>query len=342
MAKRKRLTAPDAEALRELESGFAAKPLETKSSTPPIAKIAGEAAGLAGMAGVADRVDAENFRVAQEAGLLAVEIPIESIDPEYIRRDRIVENEDEMQELVASIRANGLRAPVEVVKTEDGYGLIAGFRRIKALQRLNAEGRGATTVPAFVRKSTDSAGVYVNMVEENEVRADLSHYERGRIAVLAAGQGVFDTVEQAVDVLFAAASKSKRSKVRSFARVHEALGDLLTFPTELSERAGLKLASALRDGAQVALRRALSRSEVQSASDEWKVIEGVLTQTTTSTQKSGGRPAKNVPVKTIKLRKGGELKGYVSDDGFKIELKDRSVSSETLQSLMIQLKQKLG
>lgn len=51
------------------------------------------------------------------------------------------------------------------------------------------------------------------MVEENEVRANLSHYERGRIAVLAAEQGHFTHVEEAVARLSGAASKAKRSKI---------------------------------------------------------------------------------------------------------------------------------
>ncbi|WP_311199555.1 hypothetical protein [Phaeobacter inhibens] len=51
-----------------------------------------------------------------------------------------------------------------------------------------------------------------------------------------------------MDALFGAASKAKRSKVRSFAAVHEGLGDLLRYPNALSEKAGLKLAAALRSG----------------------------------------------------------------------------------------------
>ena len=56
MAKRRRLTAPDATALQEMEEGFAAKPqsnpFETNSLTPPIAQVAAEAAALSGMAAV--------------------------------------------------------------------------------------------------------------------------------------------------------------------------------------------------------------------------------------------------------------------------------------------------
>ena len=61
--------------------------------------------------------------------------------------------------------------------------------------------------------------------------------------MLVAGQGHFADVEEAVARLFGAASKAKRSKIRSFALVHEELGDMLAFPEELTEKGGLRLAA---------------------------------------------------------------------------------------------------
>lgn len=77
MAKRRRLIAPDASELQELEEGFATKPsanpFETKSAVPPIAQVAAEAASLNSMAGVTDRValardqgDAARWREARK------------------------------------------------------------------------------------------------------------------------------------------------------------------------------------------------------------------------------------------------------------------------------------
>jgi len=133
MAKRRRLTAPDATELQQLEAGFAAQPilgpLETKSAAPPIAQVAGEAAMLAGMSTVTDRValardqgDAARWRQAEQAGLLVQRLPVESIDQDFIRRDRLHEDPEAMLELVASIRTHGLKAPIEVAVTDDGYG----------------------------------------------------------------------------------------------------------------------------------------------------------------------------------------------------------------------------
>ena len=285
MAKRKRLTAPDAEALKELETGFATKPmtglgLETKSMAP-IAKVAGEAAAMAEhgdrVENAQNRADAKELQAARAGGLLAQEIAISDIDIDYVSRDRVVQDADAMEELKSSIKANGLRTPIEVVQTADGYGLISGWRRLAALQALSME-----TVKAFVREAQESAEIYLNMVEENEIRADLSHYERGRIVVVAVAQGVYTDVAEAVNHLFASASKAKRSKVRSFAVIHEALGDLLQFPTELTEKAGLKLAKALREGDLKPFRVALAENTATDGVGEWGALEGCLLYTSPS------------------------------------------------------------
>uniref|UniRef100_UPI0038B38FC8 ParB/RepB/Spo0J family partition protein n=1 Tax=Mangrovicoccus ximenensis TaxID=1911570 RepID=UPI0038B38FC8 len=171
---------------------------------------------------------------------------------------------EEMAELKSSIRASGLRLPVEVFELSETdasgarFGLLSGFRRLAAIRALEAEtGDPAfAQIKAIVREPGTAARAYLAMVEENEIRADLSPYERGRVAVLAVSHGAFERVEDAVDGLFHAASKAKRSKIRSFALVHEELGDLLVWPEALTERAGLRLANALRAGLGPQLRQA--------------------------------------------------------------------------------------
>lgn len=340
MAKRRRLIAPDADALRELETGFAAKP---PAGAPPIAQVAGEAAAMSGLTGVTDRValardeaDAERFRVADEAGLVAQSIAVAAVDPDYILRDRLVENSEDMAELIASLRTGGLRMPIEVVETEDGFGLISGFRRLQAFRQLALQDPVFAQIPAFVRKPGQGAAAYVAMVEENEVRSNLTSYERGRIAVLAAGKGEFPSVEAAVDVLFAAASKAKRSKVRSFALVHESLGDLLRFPSDLTEKAGLKLASALRDGGQSALRAVLARSEAPTAGEEWRNLSEALNGLSEPENgpSRGGRPKSSVPLKPVPLPGGGQLRAELSASGLRIEMRGQALSQEEAEALL--------
>lgn len=347
MAKRRRLTAPDADTLRELDEGFAAKPVDALSMTPPIAQVAGEAAALAGMTSVTDRAtqardaaDAEQFRQAKAAGLVAQPIALGEINADFIRRDRLTEDPEMMAELLSSIRASGLRSPIEVAATPEGFGLISGYRRLKAYQVLAAEDPGFDHIPAYVREADAGQDAYVSMVEENEVRANLTPYERGRIAVLSAGQGVFPSVSDAVDALFASVSKAKRSKVRSFALVHECLGDLLRFPSALTEKAGLQLATALRDGAQAELRVALDGSDCTSASDEW----GVLTKALAARGKSekdprkGGRPSSNTRLPSVYVEDGSELRGELSANGFRIELFGRKVDPTTGEIILREIR----
>lgn len=347
MAKRRRLTAPDASELQELEEGFATKPsanpFETKSAVPPIAQVAAEAASLNSMAGVTDRValardqgDAARWREAEQDGLVVQLLALADIDQDFIRRDRLVEDGEAMAELQASIRENGLRAPIEVAQTGSGYGLISGFRRLQAYRALAALQDGFSQIPAFVRRADAGQAAYVSMVEENEVRANLSHYERGRIAVLAAGQGVFPSVEAAVDALFGAASKAKRSKVRSFAKVHEALGDLLQFPTVLTEKAGLALASALRDGYQKHLRAALAEAKAQDAKAEWALLQKTLNYASAEPREKsrGGRPQEITRLPSRDLPKGGALSAEVSSEGLRIELKGRAINADTAEQIL--------
>lgn len=113
---------------------------------------------------------------------------------------------------------------------------------------------------------------YVAMVEENEVRAGLSYYERARLVSETTARGVFPDRTTALRTLFETASRAKRSKIGSFVELHEALGDVLNFPTEIPERLGLLLVAALRDGRQQELRQALQSARPGTAEAELAVL----------------------------------------------------------------------
>ncbi|SHH78989.1 ParB/RepB/Spo0J family partition protein [Cognatishimia maritima] len=351
MAKRRRLVAPDQSELERLDEGFAAKPPLGSGMAPPIAQVAGEAAALGGMAGVSDRVaaardsaDAEKWRSAEQEGRAIESIPLADIQADYLRRDRIEDTVEAREELLNSIRQNGLRAPIEVVALAEGYGLIAGHRRLDAFKTLAGQDPQFARIPAFLRRPADSADAYVNMVEENEVRANLSHYERGRIAVVSAQSGVFETVEEAINRLFEHGSKSKRSKIRSFAAVHEALGDLLQFPKELTERTGLKVAAALRGGAQPRLRAALADQSALTAQQEMQALERAIEdQGPLEKEPSrGGRPNEYHRLPAVPLEGGGSLSVQFGINGMRLEVKGREVPQDLADETLAQVKALLG
>lgn len=204
---------------------------------PPIARVAGEAADAAGLDAVA-RTLAE----AREEGRLVQRLPLDQIRTGTFLRDRIYLDEDEMAGLRESLRVRGQQVPVDVVPREggDGYDLISGLRRVTALRDL-----GAAEVLAVVRKPAQAGATYLAMVEENELRAGLSYYERARLVLETARRGVFPDAQAAVKALFARASPAKRSKILSFGAIHDHLGDVLRHPAVIPERLGLKLAQAL-------------------------------------------------------------------------------------------------
>lgn len=287
MAKRRRLEVPTEDTLKELETGFARETKSAFGALPPIAQVAADAASQATPESAEareeaarDKADAETLRKAVADGLLVQEIPTVEILAEELSRDRMEIDTEEMAELRASILAHGLRLPIEVYPlTKPGanvkYGLISGWRRLAAVRQLLAETGDAQyeVIRAIKRTPANAADAYVAMVEENEIRANLSHYERGRIAVMAVQAAAFSSVEDAVAQLFHAASKAKRSKIRGFAELHEELGDLLVFPTALNERQGLKLIGALRSGFAREMRAALATGQGVDPQSEWELLE---------------------------------------------------------------------
>lgn len=76
-----------------------------------------------------------------------------------------------LEELMNSIKQKGVVQPIVVRKTESGYELIAGERRLKAVKAL-----GYSTIPGIVREASDSEVLELALVE-NLQREDLNPLE---------------------------------------------------------------------------------------------------------------------------------------------------------------------
>lgn len=362
MAKRRKLETPSAADMDRYEAEFEQdKP--TASRAAPIAQVAADAAA-AYQPGTAedradqarDEADANAYREASQSGRVIFEIPVGDIELVSIPRDRTMLDKDALDELEHSLSIHGLRMPVEVYALPDmpdgkAYGLISGYRRLLAQQNLFARtGMPAfATINAVLRDPEQMGGAFVAMVEENEIRQDLSHYERGRISVIAAQQGAFHNTEEAVAQMFASASKAKRSKIRSFAMIFEELGDMLKFPEVMREKEGLRLAQALRGGGEARLREVLGADQGVDAKSEWALIEAVLEEQSEKTRdpKRGGRPAIQIPKsgwqgQDILRTSTGVAMRYESDtNGYVIRFKGRGVDAELMEMLMLDIRAKL-
>ena len=102
------------------------------------------------------------------------EIPVEMIDRNPFQTRTHV-NEEELQELAASIVANGVVQPILVRPQANGrFQLIAGERRWRA--SLLAK---KTTIPAILRQVSDEQALEITIVE-NLQRADLNPMDQAR------------------------------------------------------------------------------------------------------------------------------------------------------------------
>ncbi len=87
-------------------------------------------------------------------------------------RQRSEQEDEQLQELTASIRRVGVLVPLIVRVENDNFLLVAGHRRIAA-----AQAAGLTDVPAIVRESSAAEATEVSFAE-NFFRRDLSPVEQ--------------------------------------------------------------------------------------------------------------------------------------------------------------------
>ena len=258
--------------------------------TAPIARVAAEAAGAAALEEMA-----EALRRARDGGRLALELPLDSIAPDHLTRDRLPAEDADMAALRESLRAHGQRMPIEVTPLAGAlpYGLISGWRRLVALKALHAETGEPrfATAKALVRRPEGAAEAYAAMVEENEIRVGLSQYERARVAALATARGVFPSEKAALLALFPTASRAKRSRIRAFIELVHALDGSLRFPAHLPERLGLRLVAAVRAGQGPRL-AAAAAADPATPEAELAALAEALTPDRTGADRTGrARPA---------------------------------------------------
>ena len=235
--------------------------------------------------------DAKTFRQAQGEGRVLYQIPLSDIFTDDLPRDRMALDEvaqsDEMEELKSSIRDRGQREPVEVYVGPNGYyQLKKGWRRFTALSQLFTETKDERfgTITARVESGDgDRISRYVDMVEENVVREDLSFAEMAQVAITAARDADVDEVDPAelVSRLYSALHKTKRSYIKSFVFLLSALGDDLKWPKSIPRNLGVDASRALRSPDQaVALRAQLAAS---ASSEEQNTVLRDFVETSQST-----------------------------------------------------------
>ncbi|MFP5415588.1 MAG: ParB/RepB/Spo0J family partition protein [Actinomycetes bacterium] len=141
--------------------------------------------------------DREAVLVPAPEGASFAEIPVHEIVANP-KQPRTVFDEDDLQELVESIREVGLLQPVVVRRLSEGYELVMGERRLRATRAA-----GLTTIPAIVRDTADHH-LLRDALLENLHRVQLNPLEEA-----AAYQQMLDDFECTQEEL---ASRIKRSR----------------------------------------------------------------------------------------------------------------------------------
>lgn len=213
--------------------------------------------------------DAKAYRTAQDEGLVLTKIPLSEIATTDLPRDRLdleaVASSSEMEELKASIRERGQKEPVELYRDADGQlQLKKGWRRFTALSQLYVE-TGDTAFETIIARIDegveDRLARYIDMVEENVVREDLTFAEMAQVAILAAEDEGTDEIDPDAMVLrlYGSLHKMKRSYIRSFVFLLCALEEDLKWPKAVARNLGVDVARNLKSlGGAAALRAQLA------------------------------------------------------------------------------------
>jgi len=269
-------------------------------------------------------------------------LPLTEIDPHALPRDRTTLDPAALDHLTRSIAATGLRMPIEVwalatPRPPFRYGLISGFRRLTATQHL-----GLPTIPAFIRTPASIPEAIALMIAENEVRADLSPWEKARILTTARNEALFPTLDAALSALHPHAPSATRSRLRSIASVVEALDGTLTTPEVYSFRQLARLANALRAGFHDVILAALTPHPDQTAEAQWSRLAHSLDEAdlTLRDPKPVARPG--YPRRLLHPRPGLTVRRERTPTGWTLHFTGREAHGMMIDTVMDEIERMYG
>ena len=270
-------------------------------------------------------------------------IPTHLIDAEALPRDRTHLDASALTELRLSIATHGLRTPIEVYATDQGYALISGLRRLTATRALHSLTQNPiyTTIQATILTPQTTAQALTLMVEENDIRADLSPWEKGRIAVASRNEGHFPTIDAAIAALYPAACKMRRSRLRALALLVEELDGTLTSPETLSQRQALRLAAALRAGFEAVIRTALEESHTRTPESDWTLLQPILDEAEQSLKDpTPYRPGR--PRRVVRLRAGLTVRRELASEGWVLRFTGPEATGMLMETVLDEVERMVG
>ena len=186
--------------------------------------------------------------------------------------------------------ADGLRQPIELVELSEPFdgcthALVSGMRRLTALReiaRMNGTANTATA-PATLRAPTTMTEILRDIASENEQRAQVSMFEKGRFLNAAVDQGHLPSLDAAIAQLFPGQNRNKTFRLRSAAEVAQALDGQLSTPEDLSQAQIEALATALRRGMAEIIDEVLKLHRFQPLALQMQALKPLLSEAFTLT-----------------------------------------------------------
>ena len=245
-------------------------------------------------------------------------IALTDIHPDALPRDRLTHDPAAHDELRSSILIEGLRQPIDLFELETTpdqplpYGLISGHRRLSVFRELERD-----TIPAFIRTPDSMTGLLSAMVSENEIRAQISPWEKAMLVLTCLRADHFPTPDAAIDGLFPALSRQKRSRLRGHVLAAEEFEYRFATPERLSVARLDRLAAALRAGWEDILHDAIPDRRSHTLETQWQSLVPVLAEATSPEPLSGPAPGTpGAPRRLRTLRKGLTVRRELTRTGW--------------------------
>lgn len=252
---------------------------------------------------------AHHYIKLKEQGLVIELVPLDHIACSKLIRDRNLENDLELDDLVTSIRDQGLSNAIRAERAKDGrYELIQGYRRLQAYKRLWREtgDQRFSKMPVAVTPPGDELEAsYRKMVDENLVRRDVSFAEMAELARHYARDPKTkeSSADKAVSALFKSAAYQKRSYIRAFAELLDLIGDHISFPHLIPRNLGLDLRRSLADEQKLAeLLTELNSQPKRSAETELDLLRRFAQTPRRQVDASALKPSPNAEETHLKQR----------------------------------------
>jgi ParB family chromosome partitioning protein len=268
-------------------------------------------------------------------------IPLAEIDQAALTRDRAGLDREPQAELERSIGTSGLRQPIEVFPLPEPrgphrWGLLNGYRRLLAFRTLleNTGQDRYAAIPAFVREAASLAASLAAMVEENEIRAGLSPFERGFIAVNARNQGAFASIEEAVDGLYPNANRPKRNRLRALAFLAEEMDGQFAAPELLSQQQATRIARALTAGFGELIRTALEESSLKDPDHQWSLVEPILAEAEAHARRPENSDRPGRPRRILRPRYALTVRRERTRDGWSLHFTGREATGALIDLVL--------